>query len=586
MKAYLKLLASILSLTLFAVLLVAVSISSSGCSAGGDTLLSITPQQYFYSAKEQLETIDERNYEIRDLDEVIRVLQNAEKDATGKDIMDKSRLYLVLANCLKAKKLYKNNLVEGKYIAGRPAPFYQIDLKEVKETLRESKKWLNQCEANFASPLLQADLEFVKALHYQLKMLTQTGKDREESLEIAVYSFKRCLGIAPEYESDFRLFRWAQTPREVRLKLIETLALGGHQADALGLLYEFKFAPISPISGSTSYRDFSWHHMNGFVLAMMGNFDKAIEVLEPFKTVSSRDYPLVDEALWVLEGVYDYLAEQTKDRKWELEARIVAALQKKLEGPFSTKQYSTSAHLFPRFLPGDKLFFSAALDFYEGKFESAVEKLQQLSGGGILSRSNQIAAKLMEVEAMQYSGKKISDDLLEDMIGIAQNTNITLLQKERAAFLLASYLMDKDVGHIVTRVNHDGQRFIRSLTEMPWALKLKYKRGEIIRQTKPLKDRTEEDEEKAEKKSAELIMEVYANRPQDWIVSSVLHIVSLPDFSLISNGKIVGREDEEKGWLFADEQIDTLQKNKDYLAVLEFDNSDNDTFLQGYLFRL
>lgn len=576
---------TIKSILFFSAILVS-SIYLSGCSAGQKGLLTITPKQYFYSAKERLETIDERNYEVRDLDEIIRVLENAEKDAKSSDIIDKSRLYLILANSLKARKLYQDSVLKGEYVSGRAAPFFIVDTQKVKEALRDAKKWVRACDSEFKSGQHIPDLLFVKGFYYQQKMLTQRGRDKRESLDASIMCFRRCLGMAPEYVSDFRLFRQEQTSREVRLRLIEALALGQQQADAYGLLSEFNFAPISPVAGSTDRQDFAWHHGKGLVLATMGLTDRAAAVLEPFKIIMPQDYPLVDEALWVLEGVYDYQAQETGEPKWEMEARIVAALLDKLSGPYSEVKYSTAAHLFPKLLPGDKIFHEAALSFYHGEFDRALELLLQIHGRGLLSRSNRHASRLMAIEASIYSGQKLTDDLIEELIEIALNNNLLPLQKERAGFLLARYVMNEDSGFITARANHDGQSFIRSVTAKPWAVDLRYKRGQIKRATKPLRHRTEKDEEESEREPSELIAEAYVNRGQDWIVSANLYLIRLPDMTLMGKGRIVGREIEGEGWAFKDDVIDALERRKHYLAVIEYDNSDNEKSIQGILFRL
>ena len=283
---------------LFTVIVSYCAILFSGCSAGSKGLLTITPTQYFYSAKEQLETIEERDYDARDLDEIIRVLENAEKDAKKGEIIDKSRLYLTLACTLKARKQYQSALMKGEYLANRAAPFYVVNTKDVKETLRTAKKWLRACKAKFKTNSLRADLLFVEAIYYTQKMLTQHSREKADSLKIAIESFRQALGIAPDYKSDFKLFGKTQTARELRLKLIETLAIGGHLIEAYALLSEYEFAPISPVSGSTSVQDFAWNHTKGLVLAMMGRHNEAIDTLTPFKIIQPQDYPLVDEALW------------------------------------------------------------------------------------------------------------------------------------------------------------------------------------------------------------------------------------------------------------------------------------------------
>ncbi|MBI3039782.1 hypothetical protein HYY75_12185, partial [bacterium] len=140
------------------------ALSLHGCAAGKQGLLSITPQQYFYSAKEKLESIDERNYGVTELDEIVRILESGEKDAKSGEIIDKSRLYLTLVHTLKARKQYFSNRLKGQYIANRAEPFYFLDVKPVLETLRTAKKWLRACEAAFKTKSLSADFELVKAM--------------------------------------------------------------------------------------------------------------------------------------------------------------------------------------------------------------------------------------------------------------------------------------------------------------------------------------------------------------------------------------------------------------------------------------
>jgi hypothetical protein len=578
---------AILLKAIFLITLTFAAIYMSGCSAGQNGLLQITPQQYFYSAKEQLETIDERDYEIRDLDEIIRVLENAEKDARKSDIIDKSRMYLCLANTLKARKQYQNSLYKGEYVANRAAPFFIVDTKDVKETLRAAKKWLRSCDAQFKTSSLIPDLNYVRGLYYQQKMLTQHTREKKESLDIAVESFRRCLGMAPEFKADFRLFGKDQTNREVRLKLIETLALGNQQEEAYALLSEYSFAAISPVAGSTDYHDFAWNQMKGFVLATMGKYMEAASVLEKFKIVAPQDYPLVDEALWILEGIYDRLGDIEKDEKWKMEARIVAALQKKLNGPFSKEKYSTSAHLFPRTLPGDEKFFSAVIDFYDGKFNQALNKLNEVKNKGAMSSHNRVSADLLRIEASLYSGAAISDDLLEELLHITESRILTPLQLEKTGYLIARYIMNDEESFEKGRINHEGQSFVKSICSKPWALTIRFKRGEIKRAKKPLRLRNDKEEEEPETKRepSSLICEIYANRSNDWVVSANLYLFSIPELNLLGKGRTVGRENEKEGWIFKDEQIDALKARDRYLAVFEYDNSDSEKSIQGLLFK-
>ncbi|MEW6712652.1 MAG: hypothetical protein AB1403_22730, partial [Candidatus Riflebacteria bacterium] len=497
---------------IFAALMFIAAIYLIGCSAGQKGLLTITPQQYFFSAKEQLETIDERNYEIRDLDEVIRVLENAEKDAKKSDIIDKSRMYLCLAHTLKARKQYQTSLYKGEYVANRAAPFFVVNTKDVKETLRDAKKWLRSCEAQFKTSSLLPDLNLVKGMFYLQKMLTQHSREKKESLDLAVESLRRCLGMAPEFKADFKLFGKDQTSREVRLKLVETLALGNQQEEAYALLTEYSFAAISPVSGATDYQDFAWHQMRGFVLATMGRYQEAATALERFKIVKPQDYPMVDEALWLLEGIYDRLSEIESNKKWHLEARIVAALQNKLKGPFAKEKYATASHLFPKTLPGDDIFFSATIDFYEGKFNQALNKLGELKNRAAMSAHNRIAADLLRIEASLYSGLVIGDDMVEELLRISDSNQLTPLQLEKTGYLLARYITNEDENFEKKRLNHEGQSFVKCISGKPWSLGLQYRRGQIKKTKRQLRFREKEDPEKEKREPGSLAAELYANR--------------------------------------------------------------------------
>ncbi|MBU1109314.1 MAG: hypothetical protein KKB51_21725 [Candidatus Riflebacteria bacterium] len=563
------------------------SVVLSGCSAGQKGLLTITPEQYFYSAKESLETIDERNYEIRDLDEIIRIFENAEKDAKKSEIIDKSRMYLVLANTLKARKLYQTALMKGEYVANRAEPFFVVNTKDVKETLRIANKWLRSCNAQFKTNLLQADLNFVRGLYYTQKMLTQHSRERKESLDAAVIALRRCLGQAPDFKADFRLFGRDQTVREARLRLIEVLALGGQQADAYGLLSEYSFSAISPAPGTTEIQDAAWNHMRGLVLAMMGRYEEAVEVLEKFKIVVPQDYPQVDEALWLLEGVFDRLADVRNEDQYKMEARIVAAMLKKLKGPFSKEQYSTSAHLYPHIMPGDTAFYEATVKFYQGRFADTIEILEKLHNRGLMSSSNRISSRIMLVEAMLYSGQTISDDQLEEMLMLADKDSLTPLQSERIGYLLARYVMDDDENFSTRRIDHEGQSFIKSICGKPWAIALTHQRGVVKRAKKPVRSRNLKEQEKDEEVQREpgsIAAEIYANRHEDWVVSANMYVVKLPELHLLGTGRIVGRESEGEGWLFKDDQIDSMRRRNRYLAIFEYDNSDSEKSIQGALF--
>lgn len=562
-----------------------------GCSAGKEGLLSITPQQYFYSAKEKLEIIDERAFETKDLDEIIRVLENAEKNAQKSEIMDKSRMYLTLANVLKARKQFKDNRLKGQYVANRAEPFYVLDLKPMQETLRTAKKWLRLCKAQFKTNSLAADLNYVEGLFYMHKMLTQRGRERTESLWTAVRSFRLCLGIAPDYKSDFRLFGKIQTTREVRLKLIETLALGGEAAEAYAILADYQFSSLPPTAGAAIREDFPWLHMKGLVLAVMGRYLDAAATLDVFKIISPRDYPTVEEALWVLEGVYDRLKDETRDDRYGMEARIVASLLKKLKGPYSKEKYTTASHVFPKWMPGDKTFFEALIEFHKGDFDAARTLVEPLARGGIISRANRAAARILALETDLYAGVKITDEIIEELTAVTFERDLTPLMKERVGFLLARYIAGRDSDFKAGLLEAESQTFVRSILEKPWALSLQYKRGKIARDTartterkstesrKPVKDESVEERENASIKA-----EVFVNRSEDWIVSATLNLIALPQMSLLGKGRIVGRE-EDQHWIFKGEDVDEMRRGGLYLAMFEFDNSDNEKSIQGVIFR-
>mgnify|MGYP001283924099 CR=1 FL=1 len=301
-----------------------------------------------------------------------------------------------------------------------------------------------------------------------------------------------------------------------------------------------------------------------------------------------QDYPQVDEALWLLEGVFDRLAEIRREDRFKMEARIVAALLKKLKGPFSKEQYSTAAHLYPRLMPGDNTFYEAVTKFYRGRFAETVELLEQLNNRGLMSSSNRISTRIMLVEARLYSGATITDDLLEEMVALTENESLTPLQSERAGYLLARYVMDADEKFSQRRVDHEGQSFSRSITGKPWAIGLTHRRGVVKRAKKPVKSRDlkeQEADEEVEREPGSLIAEVYANRPEDWVVSANMYLVTLPDLHLLGTGRIVGRESEGEGWVFKDDQIDAIRRRQRYLVIFEFDNSDSDKSLQGMLFK-
>lgn len=585
---------NIIKISLFIALAVYISIQLSGCSAGANGLISITPEQYLASAKEQFETMDERDYEVRDLDEIIRVLENAEKNAKKSETIDNARMFLTLVYTMKARKQYQNALMKGEYVSNKPEPFYTIDSKDVKETLRSAKKWLRLTNSTFKTNKALPDLNYVKGIYYTQKMLTQQSRERQESLNEALISFKRCLGLAPDYKGSFKLFGITQTQREVKLKLIECLSLGNMAADAYAILSEFNLAPIIPISGANEQYDYQWNHMKAMVLGCMGMYEEAAALLDKFKTVSPVDYPMVDESLWLLEGVYKRLYMATKNDRYDMEAKIVAGLLKKLGGPYSNETYSDASLLFNRQLPGDLEYNKAVIAFYSGDFKESLNILGRVDNNrSAMTNTNRVSSRLLKIEAMLYSGQKLTDDSIEELLSLTENKHLNSLQKNKLAYIIARYIMNDDMEFNTSPVNHEGQNFIRSYLGRPWAIDIKHKRGKLkhsvqtrsrrrnsLEKAKPEEKMQEKDE--AEREPGELIAEIYANKAEDWIVSANLYIVDLPGMNILNNVRIVGKEEEGR-WHFRDEQIDRMKKNNPYLIIFEYDNSDSDKSIQGYI---
>ncbi|MBI3039495.1 hypothetical protein HYY75_10720 [bacterium] len=323
-------------------------------------------------------------------------------------------------------------------------------------------------------------------------------------------------------------------PREVRLKLIECLALGGEIADAFFLVSEYSFSPAFPRD------DYPWAHIKGLVLALMADYAGASELLGKFKVVSPQDFPTVDEALWVLEGVYDRLKEDTNDERYGMDAKIVASLLKELKGIFSKEKYTTAAHLFPKWLPGDQTFFNALVPYIEGKFDQAKRILSPFKKHGLLSRSNRLTARVLQIECDLFLGEKITDEVIEDLLEISLEKTASPLLSEHIGFLLARYINGEDKEFKAGKLESEGQAFAKAITNKPCTLSLKYERGKIKPPSTPQQPRNrrkkqeemKKEPEKIEKEPSKLIAEIYANRPDDWIVSATLNLVKLPEFSL------------------------------------------------------
>ena len=91
------------------------------------------------------------------------------------------------------------------------------------------------------------------------------------------------------------------------------------------------------------------------------------------------------------------------------------------------------------------------------------------------------------------------------------------------------------------------------------------------------------EEDEIEREPGELIAEMYANKPDDWIVSSNMYLVSLPEMNILTTTRIVGREEDGK-WFFKDEQLDSIKNRAHYLVIFEHDNSDSEKSIQGYIY--
>ena len=97
-------------------------------------------------------------------------------------------------------------------------------------------------------------------------------------------------------------------------------------------------------------------------------------------------------------------------------------------------------------------------------------------------------------------------------------------------------------------------------------------------------DKAKDKEDEIEREPGELIAEIYANKAEDWVVSSNLYLVALPEMNILTTTRIVGREEEGK-WIFKDNQLDSIKNRNYYLVIFEYDNSDSDKSIQGYIYN-
>ena len=53
---------------------------------------------------------------------------------------------------------------------------------------------------------------------------------------------------------------------------------------------------------------------------------------------------------------------------------------------------------------------------------------------------------------------------------------------------------------------------------------------------------------------------------------------------MLTTTRIVGREEDGK-WVFKDNQLDNIKNRNFYLVIFEYDNSDSDKSIQGYIYN-
>lgn len=76
--------------------------------------------------------------------------------------------------------------------------------------------------------------------------------------------------------------------------------------------------------------------------------------------------------MWILEGIYDRLSEEKREDRFKMEAKIVAALLKKLKGPFEKEKILYFPRAFvPETTAQDLNYYDGVTKFYEGRFDEA-----------------------------------------------------------------------------------------------------------------------------------------------------------------------------------------------------------------------